>query len=102
VDDTPDRFAPLTPARAERAEVLAPGQVAPGFGSAKRKMVTAGDARQELARVYKRAARGEITVEDLARLTYSLERFAKIAELASAEARIEALEARVEALTRGR
>ena len=88
--------------RAQRGEVLAPGQVAPGFGNAKRKMSTAGDARMELARVYKKAAKGEITIEELARLTYSLERFAKIAELADAEARIEALEARVEALTRGR
>ena len=88
--------------RAQQGEILAPGQVAPGFGNAKRKMSTAGDAKVELARIYKRASRGEITIEELARLTYSLERFAKIAELADAEARIEALEARVEALTRGR
>ena len=88
--------------RAQRGEILTPGQVAPGFGNAKRKMSTAGDAKVELARIYKRAARGEITIEELARLTYSLERFAKIAELADAEQRIEALEARVEALTRGR
>jgi len=100
VDDTPERLQ-IVPTAA-RGDVLAPGQIAPGFGSAKRKMVTAGDARQELARVYKRAARGEIAIEDLARLTYSLERFAKIAELADAEARIEALEARVETLSRGR
>ena len=85
-----------------RGDVLSPGQVAPGWGAAKRKMTGAGDARTELARVYRRAARGEVTVEDLARITYSLERFAKIADLADAEARIEALEARVEALTRGR
>lgn len=87
---------------AQNGEVLEPGQVAPGWGSAKRKMADAGDAKTELARVYRRAARGEITVEDLAKITYSLERFAKIAELADAEQRIEALEARVEALTRGR
>lgn len=88
--------------RAQRGDILAPGQVAPGFGSAKRKMSTAGDARTELARVYKRAARGEITVEDLSRIVYALEKFAKVAELADAEQRIEDLERRVEALTRGR
>lgn len=97
VSDTP-RLQIVPPA--PQGEVLAPGQVAPGFGQAKRKMATAGDARQELARVYKRAARGEISVEDLARLTYSLERFAKIAELADAERRIADLEARVEELAR--
>lgn len=88
--------------RAQRGEILTPDQVASGWGNGKRKMSGAGDARMELARVYKKAARGEITVEDMARITYTLERFAKIAELADAEKRIEALEARVEALTRGR
>ena len=85
---------------AAQGDVLAPGQVAPGFGQAKRKMVGAGDARTELARVYRRAARGEISVEDLARITYSLERFAKISELAGAEQRIAELERRVEELVR--
>jgi len=88
--------------RAQRGEVLAPGQVAPGWGNGKRKMTGAGDARMELARVYKKAAKGEISVEDMARITFTLERFAKIAELADAEQRIEDLERRVEALTRGR
>ena len=46
--------------------------------------------------------RGEISVENLARITYSLERFAKIAELADAEARIEELEKRVERLVNER
>lgn len=85
-----------------RAEILTPGQVGPGFGNPKRKMHTPGDARAELARVYKRASRGEISVENLARITYSLERFAKIAELADAEARIEELEKRVERLVNER
>jgi len=85
---------------AQNGEVLEPGQVAPGWGSAKRKMADAGDAKTELARVYRRAARGEITVEDLAKITYSLERFAKIAELADAEQRIADLERRVEELAR--
>ena len=98
MDDTLARLQIVPPAA--RGDVLAPGQVAPGFGQAKRKMTGAADAKQELARIYKRAARGEITVEDLAKLTYSLERFAKIAELADAEARIVDLETRLEALTR--
>lgn len=88
--------------RAQRGEILTPGQVASGWGSGKRKMTGAGDARMELARVYKKAARGEITVEDLSRIVYALEKFAKVAELADAEQRIEDLERRVEALTRGR
>ena len=99
VSDTPSR---LQIVQTERAEVLAPGQAAPGWGVAKRKMHSAGHARSELARVYRKASAGEISVEDLARITYSLERFAKISELADAEARIEALERRVEALSRGR
>lgn len=102
MDDAREHYALPAPARAERAELIEPGKVAPGWGPGKRKMTGAGHARSELARVYRKAAAGEITVEDLARITYSLERFAKIAELADAEARIEALEARVEALTRGR
>ena len=89
---------PLT--QTARGEVLAPGQVAQGWGNPRRKMHTSGHARAELARVYKKAAAGEITVEDLARITYSLERFSKIAELADAEERIEALERRVEELAR--
>ena len=96
MSDTPPRLQIV------QTEVLAPGQAAPGWGVAKRKMTGAGHARSELARVYRKAAAGQITVEDLARITYSLERFAKIAELADAEARIEALERRVEALSRGR
>ena len=83
-----------------RGEVLAPGQVAPGWGVAKRKMTGAGHARSELARVYRKASAGEISVEDLAKITFALERFAKIAELADAENRIEALERRVEELIR--
>ena len=85
-----------------RGEVLAPGQVAPGWGAAKRKMHGPGDARMELARVYRRAARGEITVEDMARIVYSLEKFAKVAELADAEQRIADLERRIERLSRER
>ena len=83
-----------------RGEVLAPGQVAQGWGDPRRKMHTSGHARAELARVYKKAAAGEITVGDLARITYSLERFSKIAELADAEERIEELARRVEELAR--
>lgn len=86
--------------QAERAQVLAPGQVAPGWGVAKRKMTGAGHARSELARVYRKASAGEITVEDLAKITYALERFSKIAELADAEQRIAQLERRVEELAR--
>ena len=100
MDETPARLQIVPPAA--RGDVLAPGQAAPGWGPGKRKMTGAGHARSELARVYRKAASGEITVEDLARITYSLERFARIAEMADAEARIKALEARVEALTRGR
>lgn len=85
-----------------RGEILAPGQVAPGWGAAKRKMTGPGDAKQELARVYRRAARGEISVDDLTRIVYSLEKFAKVAELADAEERIAQLERRVEELSRGR
>lgn len=87
---------------APQGEVLAPGQVAAGWGNPRRKMHGAGHARSEIARVYKKAAAGEISVEDLARITYSLERFAKIAELADAEDRIEALERRIEELSRVR
>ena len=92
----------IVPDNAQRGEVLAPGQVATGWGNPRRKMHGAGHARSELARVYKKAAAGEITVEDLARITYSLERFAKIAELADAEGRIADLERRIERLCRER
>jgi hypothetical protein len=95
-DAPPLRIVPS----ASRGDVLEPHQVAPGWGVAKRKMTGAGHARSELARVYRKASAGEITVEDLAKITYALERFSKVAELADAEQRIEALERRVEELAR--
>jgi hypothetical protein len=95
-DDQTPAIRPMT------GDVLKPGQVAVGWGAAKRKMTGAGHARSELARVYRKASAGEISVEDLTRIVYSLEKFAKVAELADAEQRIADLEARVEALSRVR
>lgn len=63
-------------------------------------MTGPGDARTELARIYRRAARGEIDPETMTRIVYTLERFAKVAELADAEERVAALERRVEDLAR--
>ena len=63
------------------------------WGRTKRKLASAGDCRQEAARIYKLAAKGAIPPEDLSRAIYSLTHIAKLAEMAELEERLEALEA---------
>lgn len=84
-------------------EIIDPGKVAPGWGWPKRKLATAGDAKTEIARVYRLAAKGEITPEDMAKAIWGLAQFTKVAEAAEQEARIDRLErALAEATRRGR
>lgn len=81
-------------------EIIDPGKVAPGWGWPKRKLATAGDAKTEIARVYRLAAKGEITPEDMAKAVWALERFARVAEMADQERRIEELERALAEVTR--
>lgn len=84
-------------------EILEPGKVAPGWGWPKRKLASAGDAKTEIGRVYRLAAKGEITPEDMAKAIWGLAQFTKVAEAAEQEARIDRLErALAEATRRGR
>lgn len=84
-------------------EIIDPCKVAPGWGWPKRKLATAGDAKTEIARVYRLAAKGEITPEDMAKAIWGLAQFTKVAEAAEQEARIDRLErALAEATRRGR
>lgn len=81
-------------------EVIGPGKAAPGWGWPKRKLETAGHAKTEIARVYKKAAAGEITPEDMAKAIWGLAQFTKVAEAAEQEARIERLERALAEVTR--
>ena len=73
----------------------------PGWGRPGRKLVTIADARRELARVYRRAACGDVAPEDLSRATYALQNLAKTAEMELTEERIMRLEKALEALEKG-
>ena len=87
----------------QTGEIIDPDKPAfPGWGWAKRKLVTAGDAKTEIARVYRAAASGKISPDDLGRAVWALEKFARVSEIAEQEERIAALERRLEDLTRGR
>lgn len=81
-------------------EIIDPGKVAPGWGWPKRKLATAGDAKTEIARVYRLAAKGEITPEDMAKAIWGLAQFTKVAEAAEQEARIDRLERALAEVTR--
>ena len=72
-----------------------------GWGRPGRKLVTIADARRELARVYRRAACGDVAPEDLSRATYALQNLAKTAEMEITEERIMRLERALEALEAG-
>ena len=63
-----------------------------GWGKAKRSLDSAGAARSEAARLYRKCAAGEITPEDLAKGVWALERIAKLSENAALEAKIARLE----------
>lgn len=79
-------------------QVYAPNEATPvatvhaGWGKSKRKMDTAGAARSEAARLYRKCAAGEITPEDLTKGIYALEKIAKLSEQAALEAKIDRLE----------
>lgn len=84
-------------------EIIAPGQSPyPGWQWPKRKLVTAGDAKTEIGRVYRLAAKGQIDPETMGRAIWALERFARVAEIAEQEERIAQLERALEGITRGR
>lgn len=87
------------PAEIFRMSPLPPAQ-GWAWGRAKRKLHSAGDCRQEAARIYKLAAKGAIPPEDLSRATYALTQIAKLAEQADLEERIAALEAMLAAKVR--
>lgn len=92
---------PLQIAPAHEGEIVEQGKPAfPGWGWGKRKMTSAGDAKTEIARVYKAAASGKISPDDLGRAVWALEKFARVAEIAEQEARIEQLERALEEITR--
>lgn len=89
--------------------VLAPNEPDPlprlhnGWGRAKRKISTAGEAKTEMSRLYKRCAAGHLDPDDLKSAIWSLKQIADTAERAELEAKIEALEARLEeAISDGR
>lgn len=87
----------------QTSEVIDAGKPTfPGWGWPKRKLVTAGDAKTEIGRVYRAAASGKISPDDLGRAVWALERFARVTELAEQEKRIADLERTLEDLTRGR
>jgi hypothetical protein len=89
--------------------VLAPSEPDPlprlhnGWGRAKRKISTAGEAKTEMSRLYKRCAAGHLDPDDLKSAIWSLKQIADTAERAELEAKIEALEAKLdEAIADGR
>lgn len=81
-------------------EIIDPGKVAPGWQWPKRKLATAGDAKVEIGRVYRLAAKGEIDPETMGKAVWALERFARVAEMADQERRIEELERALAEVTR--
>ena len=72
----------------------------PGWGWPKRKLVSAGDAKVEIGRVYRAAASGKISADDMSRAIWGLERFARVAEMAEQEARIAQLERALEEIVK--
>jgi len=73
----------------------------PGWGRPGRKLETIADARREVARVYRRAACGDVDSSDLSRAVYALQILAKTAEMELNEQRIERLEQALAALEAG-
>ncbi|MCA1775817.1 MAG: hypothetical protein LC676_09470, partial [Loktanella sp.] len=73
----------------------------PGWGRPARALKTIRDARQELARVYRRAAVGDVESSDLSRAVYALQVLAKTAEMEAQEERIVKLEKAIESLEAG-
>ena len=73
----------------------------PGWGRPGRRLSTIADARRELARVYRRAACGDVDPQDLSRATYALQNLAKTAEMQIQEERIQKLEKALESLEAG-
>jgi hypothetical protein len=72
-----------------------------GWGRPGRRLQTIGDAKRELARVYRLAACGDIDVSDLSRAVYAIQALGKLAEAEIAELRIERLEAMLTDLEKG-
>jgi hypothetical protein len=94
---------PLRIVSEQRGEIIEPGKVSAGWGWPKRKLDTAGHAKSEIARLYKRCAKGEMSPDDLGKAVWALVQFTKVAEAAEAEARLDALErALAEVSRRGR
>lgn len=73
----------------------------PGWGRPGRSLATIADARREVARVYRRAACGDVDSSDLSRAVYALQVLAKTAEMELNENRIERLEKALAALEAG-
>ena len=81
-----------------KVTVFSPGQPNPvhnGWGKAKRKMDSSGAIKVEMARLYKRAAAGQLHPEDLKAGIWALRQIADVAERAELEAKIAQLEARL-------
>ena len=72
-----------------------------GWGRPARALKSIADARRELARVYRRAAVGDVDPQDLSRAVYALQVLAKTAEMEIQEERIVKLEKALEALETG-
>ena len=68
------------------------GEIGFGWGRSKRKLHTAA-CRQEAARIYKLAAQGRISPEDLSKGIFALTQVAKLSEMADLERRLDELEA---------
>lgn len=83
---------PLRIVREHDGEIIQPGKVAAGWGLAKRKMTTPGHAKTEIARVYRLAAAGRISPEDMAKAIWAMTQFARVCEQADTDERIERLE----------
>lgn len=79
-------------------QVLTPSEPDPtpqlhsGWGRSKRKMNTAGAVKTEMARLYKRAAAGHMTSEDLRAAIWACRQIVEVAEAAELEAKIADLE----------
>lgn len=69
------------------------GEIGFGWGRSKRKLHTAAACRQEAARIYKLAAQGRISPEDLSKGIFALGQIAKLSEMADLEKRLDDLEA---------
>jgi len=80
-----------------------PSKIHDGWGNAKRKIDTAGDAKSEMRRLYRRCAQGLMHSEDMKAGIWALMQIANVAEKADLEAQIAELERIVaEALADGR